>query len=87
VNFKHVKHLEDALRPFVFLPFMHSECLDDQRYCIDLYRNYAPENLEYAREHCEIIERFGRFPHRNVQLGRATTQEEQQFLDNGGFAG
>jgi uncharacterized protein (DUF924 family) len=87
VNFKHVKHLEAALRPFVFLPFMHSENLEDQHYCVDLYRNYAPENLRHALEHCEIIERFGRFPHRNVQLGRASTPEEQRFLDDGGFAG
>ncbi|TAM90792.1 MAG: DUF924 family protein [Candidimonas sp.] len=87
VNFKHVKHLEEVLRPFVFLPFMHSEDLTDQRYCVDLYRSYAPANLEYAMQHCKIIERFGRFPHRNAELGRATTPDEQQYLDGGGFSG
>ncbi|MEC5079955.1 DUF924 family protein, partial [Xanthomonas oryzae pv. oryzicola] len=40
----------------------------------------------WALEHQRIIERFGRFPHRNAVLGRETTAEEQQFLDDGGFA-
>jgi uncharacterized protein (DUF924 family) len=87
VNFKHVKHIEEALRPFIFMPFMHSEDLDDQRYSVDLYRKHAPANLDYALEHCDIIERFGRFPHRNCMLGRSTTAKEQRFLDDGGFAG
>ena len=43
--------------------------------------------LDYARKHQEVIERFGRFPHRNAVLGRQTTAEEQAFLDEGGFAG
>jgi len=43
--------------------------------------------LRYAKMHRDIIERFGRFPHRNAVLGRATTPEEQRFLDDGGFAG
>jgi uncharacterized protein (DUF924 family) len=38
-------------------------------------------------QHADIIRRFGRFPHRNVVLGRSTTPDEQAFLDNGGFAG
>jgi uncharacterized protein (DUF924 family) len=45
------------------------------------------EGLPYAQDHAEIIRRFGRFPHRNLLLGRATTAEEQAFLDAGGFAG
>ncbi|TIM65888.1 MAG: DUF924 domain-containing protein, partial [Mesorhizobium sp.] len=43
--------------------------------------------LKYAVEHLEIIQRFGRFPHRNRMLGRETTPEEQVFLDGGGFSG
>jgi uncharacterized protein (DUF924 family) len=43
--------------------------------------------LKYAEEHLEIVRRFGRFPHRNRMLGRATTAEEQAFLDGGGFSG
>ena len=45
------------------------------------------ENLKYAEQHADIIRRFGRFPHRNRMLGRATTPEEQAFLDAGGFSG
>ena len=43
--------------------------------------------LKWAELHADIIRRFGRFPHRNAVLGRATTPEEQAFLDGGGFAG
>jgi uncharacterized protein (DUF924 family) len=45
------------------------------------------EFTKYAEQHADIIRRFGRFPHRNAILGRATTPEEQAFLDGGGFAG
>ncbi len=44
-------------------------------------------NLKYAEIHRDIIDRFGRFPHRNPVLGRATTPEEKAFLDSGGFGG
>ena len=43
--------------------------------------------LKWAQLHADIIRRFGRFPHRNAMLGRATTAEEQAFLDGGGFKG
>lgn len=79
--------VEEALRLFVCVPFMHSEDLNDQRYSLDLCRHHAPSENRYAVEHCEIIRRFGRFPHRNVHLGRLTTAEEQDFLDQGGFSG
>ena len=74
-------------RGFFFLPFMHSEDLTDQNRCVALYQAAADENLKYAEEHRDIIKRFGRFPHRNDVLGRATTAEEQAFLDGGGFKG
>jgi len=76
-----------AERDFLFLPFMHSEDITDQQRCIELYRAAGDENLKYALEHADIIRRFGRFPHRNAVLGRATTPEEQAFLDEGGFKG
>ncbi len=79
--------IEDELKSFVCLPFMHSENCDDQRYALELYRRYSPGNIKYAQEHLEIVQRFGRFPHRNAELGRITTREEQAFLDAGGFAG
>ncbi|MEO6986354.1 MAG: DUF924 family protein [Paralcaligenes sp.] len=79
--------IEDGLKSFICLPFMHSESVDDQRYALELYRRYSPDDMKFAQEHCEIIRRFGRFPHRNAELGRSTTSEEQVFLDAGGFAG
>jgi uncharacterized protein (DUF924 family) len=76
------------LRTFFYLPFMHSEELADQERCVALYRATNDEySLKYAEDHADIIRRFGRFPHRNPILGRATTAEEQAFLDAGGFAG
>ena len=74
-------------RGFLFLPFMHSEDIDDQKRCVALYREAGDENLSHAERHAEIIRRFGRFPHRNAVLGRATTPEEQAYLDGGGFKG
>jgi len=82
-----VASIEDALKLFVCVPFIHSESLDDQRFGLELYRRYAPANMQYALEHYEIIRRFGRFPHRNAALGRTTTADEQAFLDQGGFSG
>jgi uncharacterized protein (DUF924 family) len=76
------------LRTFFYLPFMHSEAVADQERCVALYHALGDENsLRYAEDHADIIRRFGRFPHRNEVLGRATTAEEQAFLDAGGFAG
>ena len=77
-----------ALFGFFHLPFMHSEVLDDQQQCVELIRKGGNEgSLKAAIEHEEIIKRFGRFPHRNIVLGRKTTAEEQEFLDGGGFSG
>ena len=75
------------LRNFFYLPFMHSEQLADQDLAVTLTRQLGDESLRYAVMHRDIIERFGRFPHRNAVLGRVTTPEEQRFLDDGGFAG
>ncbi len=77
----------EGLRGFFFLPFMHSEDPVDQDRCVELYRAAAHKDLEYAERHRDIIRRFGRFPHRNAILGRATTPEEQAYLDEGGFKG
>ena len=76
------------MRGFFYLPFMHSEALDDQMRCIAFYKAIGDaEGLKHAEEHADIIRRFGRFPHRNAVLGRTSTPEEQAFLDGGGFAG
>jgi uncharacterized protein (DUF924 family) len=77
-----------AERSFFYLPFEHSETLADQERCVALNRASGDADaLKWAELHADIIRRFGRFPHRNAVLGRATTAEEQAFLDGGGFAG
>ncbi len=76
-----------AERIFFYLPFMHSENLADQERSLALARQTDGGSDKYARIHADIIRRFGRFPHRNAVLGRATTPQEQAFLDAGGFAG
>lgn len=68
-------------RQFFYLPLMHSEDLAHQEKCVALYEAIDDENaLKFAREHRDIIERFGRFPHRNAVLGRDSTEEEEEFL-------
>ncbi|MEO1193843.1 MAG: DUF924 family protein [Pseudomonadota bacterium] len=72
-------------RVFVYLPFEHSEDLCDQYLSVALIG--ALPDLDYkpwAVAHLEIIERFGRFPHRNAALGRESTPEEQAYLDEPG---
>ena len=80
------QQVDVSTRLFLYLPFMHSESLEDQQRCVALC-NALGQSQDYAQEHLEIIERFGRFPHRNPALARVTTAEEQAFLDAGGFAG
>jgi len=79
--------VEPDLRNFFYLPFTHSEQLADQDLGVAFARKLGREALRYANVHRDIIVRFGRFPHRNAVLGRATTPEEQRFLDEGGFGG
>jgi uncharacterized protein (DUF924 family) len=79
--------VEPALRQFFYLPFMHSEQPEDQALCVTLTARIGEDSARFARLHQDIIERFGRFPHRNAVLGRVTTPEEQRFLDEGGFSG
>ena len=75
-------------RQFLYLPFEHSETLADQERCCALFRSTGDADLlKWAELHADIIRRFGRFPHRNAMLGRATTLEEQAFLEGGGFKG
>ena len=76
------------VRRFFYLPFMHAENLAWQKRCEALCIAAGDEEgARFATIHREIIEKFGRFPHRNPILGRAMTAEEQAFLDAGGFAG
>ncbi len=76
------------LKAFFYLPFMHSEDMNDQRFCLSLYQKAGDkEGIDYARQHLELIEKYGRFPHRNALLGRKSTQEELDHLNtkNAGF--
>ncbi len=77
----------DREKAFFYMPFMHSESLAVQEQSVALFQasQSVSDNLRYAVEHHEIIAQFGRFPHRNKLLGRASTPEEIAFLDAGGF--
>jgi uncharacterized protein (DUF924 family) len=71
-----------AVRPFFYLPFMHSEALIDQDRSVRLYEALGgTEQLRYAIEHRDVVPRFRRFPLRNRALGRDTTPAEQVFLE------
>jgi uncharacterized protein (DUF924 family) len=80
--------LPPARRPFIYLPFQHSENVDDQHESVRLFRKLAVEHpataghVKYAEHHVEVIRRFGRFPHRNAVLGRVSTPEEAAFRSN-----
>jgi len=75
-------------RAFAYLPFEHAESLEAQRESVRLFEMLARETgqtgkgsyVDYARRHAAVIERFGRFPHRNAALGRVSTEEECGFL-------
>ena len=86
------KSVEPVLRPFFYLPFEHSEEMEDQKFSVSQFEKHRDETgdaepLKWAIVHLELIECFGRFPHRNAALGRQTTAEEQAYLDNDGFKG
>ncbi len=70
------------------MPFMHSERIADQDRSVELFRAAGlKDNIAFAESHRDLIQRFGRFPHRNPVLGRDTTAEEAAFLLAGGFSG
>ncbi|MGI9482651.1 MAG: DUF924 family protein [Hyphomicrobiales bacterium] len=78
----------EPLRQFFFMPFMHSEQLEEQERCVSLFTEAGlKDSISYAVDHRDIVAKFGRFPHRNKVLERETSAEEQAFLDDGGFAG
>lgn len=88
------KSLPPFYRFFIYLPFEHSETIAHQNRCVELMRALVqakPElseelknGLDYATRHQEVIERFGRFPHRNEILGRQSTPAEKAFLEQPG---
>lgn len=81
--------LSDQERPFVYMPFMHSEALADQDLCVKLAAERLPSTdstLRHAELHRDVIRRFGRFPYRNAALRRASTSDELRYLEEGGYA-
>ncbi|EWY41147.1 membrane protein [Skermanella stibiiresistens SB22] len=78
--------LDDDQRCFLYLPLEHSEDIADQRLSVELFRFRVrdPVYQDYAERHLKVIERFGRFPHRNRILGRVSTEEELDFLKRPG---
>lgn len=80
--------VDPMLRSFLYLPFEHSENAADQATCVALFKASGDaDGLKWAEHHAEIIDKFGRFPHRNLVLNRNTTPDEQSFLDSGGSSG
>ncbi len=77
IELKFDTELEPRERKFLYMPFQHSENLGDQNRAVLLFSELGDEHqLGYAKHHRDIIERFGRFPHRNAILGRPSRPEE-----------
>ena len=75
------KKMNKQERMFLYLPFMHSESRKIQRESVELFKKLGQkEALWYAKDHKKLIDRFGRFPHRNVALGRKSTSVEKKFM-------
>ena len=72
-------------RAFLYLPLMHAEDREEQRLSVECFTRLGlTENLDFAKAHRAVIERFGRFPSRNVALGRSSTEAEQAYLSQPG---
>jgi len=95
VDAGHLQRLAPVEQAFLILPFEHSEALADQHRSVALqreivaaatpaWRPFLETSLRFAEDHLALIERFGRFPHRNRVLGRPSTAEETAFLAGGG---
>lgn len=81
IDNKLAQQLPDRQLAFLYLPFMHSEDINDQRYAIELYDAAGLiENAKFAHHHHDVVARFGRFPHRNQELGRVSSAEELEYL-------
>lgn len=83
------KAIPEPERQFFYLPLMHAEDLPFQERCVRLIMLGLPETgaeqLDHARRHREVIRRFGRFPSRNLALGRRDTEAERRYRESGGY--
>lgn len=89
VNKSYDQQLLAVQRWFIYLPFEHSENIQHQQKAVNLFQQLSNDTesqstVSYAIQHLEIIQRFGRFPHRNEILGRVSTTEEKEFLKQPG---
>ena len=87
-NFDHM--LNSNERAFMYLPFEHSESMEDQKESLNLFAQLKDDNpvyYDFAVKHFKVIEKYGRFPHRNAILNRHSTQSEEEYLvnSNSGF--
>ena len=75
--------MEVSSRAFLYMPFMHSETLAEQQRALELFDQPGLEdNRRFARHHFDIIETYGRFPHRNQVLGRESSPDEVEYLNS-----
>lgn len=95
LSMKYPSTLPLTQQVFLYLPLEHDESAQSQQLCVTLFEElvdrapaelveFARRTLDYAREHKAIIDRFGRFPHRNKALGRQDTDDEIRWLSDGG---
>lgn len=91
----HDQKLRPIERGFMYMPLMHAEDREVAKRCVTYFEQLSrhirdtcpddhPDPLSHAKQHAEIVARFGRYPHRNVLLNRTSTPEETEFLMNGG---
>lgn len=79
------KVLSASEKSFLYMPFMHSESLLIHEIAMTLYAQEGLEsNYDFEKKHKDVIERFGRYPHRNAILGRVSTRDEQEYLQHPG---
>lgn len=85
VSIQALGSLQPREQPFLLMPYMHSESAIIHTQALELFQALGMEgNLDYERRHKAIIDRFGRYPHRNEILGRSSSAEEQAFLQEPG---
>lgn len=83
IKHKFDQDVSDDYKHFAYLPFMHSESLDNQQQSFVLFRDLGkPQTLDYAHRHYDVIKKFGRFPHRNITLKRVSTPQELAYLQD-----
>lgn len=82
------ERVDPSLKGFLYLPFWRSENIDDQKKSIELFTQLGDADfLKNAKIYYDVITRFGRFPHRNILLGRRSNAEEQAFLSANQYIG